>query len=180
MNASLPLSQQRGRLLLRRPAQADLDFLVDLFSRHELVAHRPDPVADTPQQSAARLARDIGHWDRYGFGRWAVEADGKPVGFGGVTVSADFDGLNLSYHLHPQSWGHGYATELVTQALSAAFGPLQADRVIGLARAANPASRRVLEKCGFAFEREVMLHGAPTMLFALARPHWVRISDPAA
>lgn len=180
MNASLPPSQQRGRLLLRRPTEADLDFVVDLFARNELVAHRPDPVADTPQQSAARLARDIGHWDRHGFGRWAVEADGKLVGFGGVTVSADFDGLNLSYHLHPQSWGHGYATELVMQALYAAFGPLQAERVIGLARPANPASRRVLEKCGFAFEQEVMLHGAPTMLFAMARPHWIRIPDPAA
>lgn len=177
MNASLPLSQRSERLLLRRPAQADLDFLIDLFSRWELVAHRPDPIADTPQQSAARLARDIGHWDKHGFGRWAVEADGKLVGFGGVTVSADFGGLNLSYHLHPESWGHGYATELVTAALQAAFGPLHADRVIGLARAANPASRRVLEKCGFAFEQEVMLHGAPTMLFALARPRW--ISGPA-
>ncbi|UVK53993.1 GNAT family N-acetyltransferase [Mesorhizobium sp. AR02] len=178
MNASLPLSQRSERLLLRRPAQADLDFLIDLFSRWEPVAHRPDPVADTPQQSAARLARDIGHWDKHGFGRWAVEADGKLIGFGGVTVSADFDGLNLSYHLHPESWGHGYATELVAAALQAAFGPLHADRVIGLVRAANPASRRVLEKCGFTFEQEVMLHGAPTMLFALARPRW--ISSPAA
>ena len=178
MNASLPLSQRSERLLLRRPAQADLDFLIDLFSRWELVAHRPDPVADTPQQSAARLARDIDHWDMHGFGRWAVEADGGLVGFGGVTVSADFDGLNLSYHLHPESWGLGYATELVTAALQAAFGPLHADRVIGLVRPANPGSRRVLEKCGFAYEQEVMLHGATTMLFALARPRW--ISGPAA
>ncbi len=174
MNAPLPSSQHSERLLLRRPAEADLDFLVDLFSRQELVAHRPDPVPDTPQQSAARLARDIGHWDRHGFGRWAVEADGTLIGFGGVTVSADFDGLNLSYHLHPRSWGHGYATELVTEALRTAFGPLRADRVIGLVRAANPASRRVLEKCGFTFEKEVMLYGAPTLLLALARPDRTR------
>jgi RimJ/RimL family protein N-acetyltransferase len=180
MNASLPLSQRSGRLLLRRPAEADLDFLVDLFSRQEVVAHRPDPVADTPQQSAARLARDIGHWDKHGFGRWAVEADGKLVGFGGITLSTDFDGLNLSYHLHPESWGHGYATELVKAALSAAFGPLHADRVIGLVRAANPASRRVLEKCGFTFEQEVMLRGAPTMLFVLTQTRRADRSSPHA
>ena len=178
MNASLPLSQRSGRLVLRRPAEADLDFLVDLFSRWEVVAHRPDLVTDTPQQSAARLARDIGHWDKHGFGRWAVEADGKLVGFGGVTLSADFDGLNLSYHLHPESWGHGYATELVTAALHAAFGPLHADRVIGLVRTANPASRRVLEKCDFTFEQEVMLHGAPTMLFVLTRARPADTSSP--
>ena len=169
MKVSLPAKQRTGRLLLRRPAEADLDFLIDLFSRQELVAHRPDPVPDTPQQSAERLARDIGHWDKHGFGRWAVEAGGELIGFGGVTLSRDYDGLNLSYHLHPLSWGHGYATELVAEALRTAFGPLRAERVVGLVRPANPASRRVLEKCGFTLEKEVMLHGAPTMLFALAR-----------
>ncbi|RAZ92787.1 GNAT family N-acetyltransferase [Mesorhizobium hawassense] len=165
MSRSLPSSQDSKRLLLRRPAAADLDFLVDLFSRPELVAHRPDPTPDTLQQSAARLARDIDHWDKNGFGRWAVEAEGRLVGFGGVTLSSDFEGLNLSYHLHPGSWGHGYASELVMEALRAAFLTLEAERVIALARPANPASRRVLEKSGFTFDRDVMLHGAPTGLF---------------
>lgn len=167
MAAPLPSSQRSARLLLRRPGQADLDFLVDLFSRPELVAHRPDPTPDTEQQSAARLARDLDHWDKRGFGRWAVEADGRLVGFGGVTVSNDFDGLNLSYHLHPASWGQGYASELVMEALRAAFLTLEAEHVIALARPTNPASRRVLEKCGFAFGREVMLHDAPTGLFII-------------
>jgi len=180
MNAPLPPSQRTERLLLRRPAEVDLDFLIDIFSRQELVAHRPDPVPDTPQQSAARLARDIDHWDKHGFGRWAVEANGELIGFGGVTVSDDFGGLNLSYHLHPKSWGHGYATELVTEALRTAFGPLRTGRVIGLVRPANPVSRRVLEKCGFTFEQEVLLHGAPTMLFALTRPQRAEFSDSAA
>lgn len=165
MSAPLPSSQRTERLLLRRPQLGDLDFLVDLFSRPELVAHRPDPTPDTPQQSAARLSRDIDHWDRHGFGRWEVEADGRLVGFGGVTVSNDFQGLNLSYHLHPGSWGRGYASELVMEALRAAFLTLEAERVIALARPANPASRRVLEKCGFTFDREVMLHDAPTGFF---------------
>jgi RimJ/RimL family protein N-acetyltransferase len=112
----------------------------------------------------------MAHWDEHGFGRWAAEADGKLVGFGGVTVSKEFDGLNLSYHFHPDSWGKGYATELVQEALDLAFRSLKADRVIGLVRPANPASRRVLERTGFTFEQEVELHGAPTMLFALERP----------
>ncbi|RUU94866.1 N-acetyltransferase, partial [Mesorhizobium sp. M7A.T.Ca.TU.009.01.3.1] len=74
----------------------------------------------------------------------------------------------------------GYATELVMEALRTAFGPLRADRVVGLVRPANPASRRVLEKCGFAFEKEVMLRGAPTILLALAHPGKANISGPAA
>ncbi|MGY5808078.1 GNAT family N-acetyltransferase [Rhizobium sp. LEGMi198b] len=164
----LPLVRRTKRLLLRSPVEADLDFVTALFARPELVAHRPDPTPDMPDASARRLSRDIDHWCHHGFGRWAVEADGRLIGFGGVTVSKEFDGLNLSYHLHPDSWGHGYATELVSDVLSFAFNSLHAEQVIGLVRSANAASRRVLEKSGFAFEREVMLHGAPTNLFVLS------------
>jgi len=154
------------RLLLRVPVETDLDFAAALFSRQELVAHRPDPMPDTPEESARRLARDMDHWRGHGFGRWAVEADSGLIGFGGVTVSKEFEGLNLSYHLYPDSWGKGYATELVRKVLDFAFNDLHAERVIGLVRPVNVASRNVLEKCGFTLERDVMLHGASTNLFA--------------
>lgn len=155
-----------SRLSLRMPEERDLDFLTVLFSRPELVAHRPNPSPDSPEESARRLARDRAHWRLHGFGRWAIEREGRLIGFGGVTVSTEFKGLNLSYHLHPDDWGSGYATELVTEALAFARNDLHAARAIGLVRPVNVASRRVLEKCGFGFEREVMLHGAPTHLLS--------------
>ena len=105
---ALPSAVRRtARLRLRIPVEGDIDFLTRLFSRPELVAHRPVPRPDSPEECAARLARDIGHWKDHGFGRWAVEAKGALIGFGGVTVSKEFDGLNLSYHLQPESWGAG-------------------------------------------------------------------------
>jgi RimJ/RimL family protein N-acetyltransferase len=162
-----PVAERRTpRLLLRRPTLADLNFMVDLFSRPELVAHRPHPEPDPADVTAARLDREMGHWARHGFGRWAVEQEGALIGFGGLSRKTGFEALNMSYHLHPAAWGHGYASELAAEALLVAFGPLQASRVIGLVRPANPASRRVLERLGFAPEGEVMLDGAPTILLA--------------
>ncbi|MCJ8520624.1 RimJ/RimL family protein N-acetyltransferase [Pseudorhizobium tarimense] len=157
------------RLHLRPPNPSDLDFLVRLFSLPELVAHRPNPRPDTPEESAARLDRDIRHWNDCGYGRWAVLVDENLIGFGGVTVSKKFDGLNLSYHLHPDYWGSGFATELVREAVRFAFEDLGANRLVGLVRTSNPASRKILERSGFLFEQEVMLHGAPTNLYALVR-----------
>lgn len=162
----MAMIRKTQRLVLRMPEERDLDFVAALFARPELVAHRPDPTPDSPAESARRLSRDRAHWRLHGFGRWAIETDGRPIGFGGVTVSTEFEGLNLSYHLHPDYWGRGYATELVTEALAFACHDLQAKRVIGLVRPVNVASRRVLEKCGFGFEREIMLHGAPTHLLS--------------
>ncbi|AOO83578.1 GNAT family N-acetyltransferase [Bosea vaviloviae] len=159
-------SRRSSRLVLRIPRPDDLDFLVALFQRPELVAHRPHPRPDTPEASAERLARDIAHWRQHGFGRWAIEQSGALIGFGGLTVKPGVEGLNLSYHLDPTSWGRGFASEFVAEALAVAFGPLRASRVIGLVRPANPASRRVLEKSGFVFEREIMLDGASTQQLA--------------
>lgn len=158
--------RQTARLSLRPPAQADLRFVVDLFARPELVAHRPNPEPDSAEASATRLERDMAHWQRHGFGRWAIERDGTLIGFGGLTHKADFEGLNVSYHLHPDAWGMGYASEVLAEALSVAFDQLEAERVIGLVRPANPASRRVLERVGFVPEGEVLLEGAPTVLLA--------------
>jgi RimJ/RimL family protein N-acetyltransferase len=154
------------RLRLRLPAPTDLPFIIDLFSRNELVAHRPDPEPDSAETSLGRLTREIAHWQQHGFGRWAVEADDELIGFGGVTRSPFFAGHNLSYHLHPDFWRLGYATELARFAIDFALNDLGAFRVIGLARNANPASQRVLQKAGLSFESDVILHGKPINLFS--------------
>jgi RimJ/RimL family protein N-acetyltransferase len=159
--------RQTASLVLRRPNASDRDFVVDLFSRLEMVAHRPHPVPDSPEISEQRLLRDMQHWQSRCFGRWAVEHGGRLIGFGGLTHKHGFGGLNISYHLHPDSWGKAYASELVNEAVAVAFGPLQAQRIIGLVRAANQASRRVLERNGFSFERDMEFDGAPTQLLAL-------------
>ncbi|WP_245312416.1 GNAT family N-acetyltransferase [Rhizobium sp. R693] len=170
MRATQPSATRKtARLSLHPPESPDIDFIVDMFSRRDLVAHRPDPRPDTPEESAARLARDMAHWKDHGFGRWAALAGENLVGFGGVTVSKEFEGLNLSYHLHPDYWGHGFATELVTETIRFAFEDVGACRIVGLVRPINPTSRRVLERCGFSFEQEVMLHDSPTHLYALGR-----------
>lgn len=158
--------RRTARLVLRPPELSDRDFLIDLFARPEVVAHRPHPVPDEPAASIARLARERAHWVEHGFGRWMLLRDGRPIGAGGLTRKAGVPDLNLSYHLHPEAWGQGYASELVAEALAVAFGPLDARRVVGLVRPANPASRRVLERAGFVSEGQVMLDGAPTVLLA--------------
>ncbi len=158
---------QTPRLTLRPPHINDLPFLTDMFSRPELTRHRPDPTPDDAAASAARLERDMAHWAEHGFGRWAVLQDGERIGFGGVAHSLHYDALNLSYHVHPGFWGHGFATEIAQAAVSFALHDLQASLIIGLARSINPASQRVLQRAGLVYQRDVPLYGEMTGLFEL-------------
>jgi len=147
----------------------DLDFAATLFALPDMLAHRPDPRPETRAEVERRLITDIAHWNNHGFGRWTLEDERGRVGFSGLSHKAGFDGLNLSFHIHPDAWGKGYATEFGRAALAEGFGRLTASRIIGLARVANPASRAVLRRLGFAYLGEVPLGPAPTGLFEKRR-----------
>ncbi len=149
------------RLTLRMPLAEDLRFLTMLFALPEIVAHRPVPKPDTPAQSAARLAAEQAHWQEHRFGRWIVQSQDQVIGIGGLNWMPAYGALNLSYHFDPAVWGQGFASELAREALAFAFVELKAERVMGLVRPGHPASRRVLQKCGFTYEAPLDLRGAP-------------------
>jgi RimJ/RimL family protein N-acetyltransferase len=68
--------------------------------------------------------------------------------------------LSLGYALAPEAWGRGYATEAARAIIDASFLLTNAVEILASARVENPASRRVLEKCGFA-HRGAGREGAP-------------------
>lgn len=55
----------------------------------------------------------------------------------------------IGYWLGTPYWGCGYATEGVRALVDMAFTHSEADALVASVRVVNPASRRVLEKCGF-------------------------------
>jgi len=78
-------------------------------------------------------------------------------------------------------WGRGYATEAVRALLGHAFGALGYERLSSRARVSNPASRRVLEKCGFQWSGVSLIRihalksSAPVDCFRLDRGLWASL-----
>jgi RimJ/RimL family protein N-acetyltransferase len=69
-------------------------------------------------------------------------------------VSAGADGeieVEIGYAIAPEAWGKGIATEAVRMVIDTVFALTPAARIVANSRAHNPASRRVLEKVGFAY-----------------------------
>ena len=65
----------------------------------------------------------------------------------------------------PDRWNQGLATELGAASLEVAFGPLGLVDVVSFTLPHNQASRRVMEKLGFAFERDTLYAGLPHVLY---------------
>jgi RimJ/RimL family protein N-acetyltransferase len=84
----------------------------------------------------------------------------------------------IGYWLGVKFWGHGYATEAVHAVIDHAFADLECEAVAAGARVTNPASRRVLEKCGFQWTGvgltriRALASSAPVDRFRLERAIW--------
>jgi RimJ/RimL family protein N-acetyltransferase len=87
----------------------------------------------------------------------------------------------IGYWLGVPFWGRGYATEAARAVIDHAFGDLGCAAMLGRARVSNPASRRVLEKCGFQwigvglYRIPALASSAPADRFRLDRSLWASI-----
>src|SRR6185503_5796726 len=84
----------------------------------------------------------------------------------------------LGYWLGVPYWGKGYATEALHAVVDYAFTDLGHEALQAGARVTNPASRRVLEKCGFQwtgvglYRIRAINSSAPIDRFRLERRIW--------
>ena len=86
--------------------------------------------------------------------------------------------VDLGYMLAIEQWGKGFATEIATALIEAAFHDLRAERVISTVDINNGASIRVLEKIGMRWEAVYRRHRRAKNrwwdchLFVLPREVW--------
>jgi RimJ/RimL family protein N-acetyltransferase len=142
-----------ARLIYRPPSMNDAERLFQIYSDPLTQAFNPAGPMSDRGQATALLDAWIGHWERYGWGWWAIAERAEPervIGFGGV-AHYDYLGearVNVGYRFATEAWGKGFATELGRAALEHAFLALGIERVWALVRPDHQASIKVLEKIG--------------------------------
>jgi ribosomal-protein-alanine N-acetyltransferase len=159
------------RLIAERLRFEDLDELCRM--------HRDPRVMATlgGLRSAAQtqqfLRDNLRHWAQHGYGLWTFrsQADGRFVGRGGLrhVHVGGRDEVELAYALMAAFWGRGLATEMAKALVTVAFEPLGMADIVAFTLATNLASRRVMEKVGFQFERDLAHAGLPHVLYRITR-----------
>jgi RimJ/RimL family protein N-acetyltransferase len=131
---------------------------------------RPPSEADVIEGLAAKVA----HWERHGFGLWLLRdrRTGETVGRGGLqhTFVAGVHEVEVGWSIVPERWGQGLATELALTSVDIGFNELQLRELVAFTLPDNIASRRVMEKAGFAFERDIEHAGLPHVLYRRQAP----------
>jgi RimJ/RimL family protein N-acetyltransferase len=167
------------RLTLRAPRHGDVEALAVLANDRriaEYTARIPHPfgVADAEQFIETVNKRD-------GEICFVVTFDDALIGACGIDPRED--GSEIGYWLGAPYWGQGFATETVRAVIDHAFGELDYAMLNAGARVSNPASRRVLEKCGFQWTGvrlsriRAINSAAPIDRFRLDRGLWASLKS---
>lgn len=113
------------------------------------------------------LRNAIEHWERYGCGIWIFRGldDGRFIGRAGLrnVVIGGRTEIELLYAVMPEFWRKGFATEMSRAILEIAerFGIAS---VVAFTLHTNQGSRRVMEKSGFRYQRDIVWAGRPHVL----------------
>jgi len=174
---SIPVLETK-RLALRAPRLEDAKTVATLANDRRIA------------ENAARIPHPYKMSDAEGFISGANKAGGEAVFLitlrdktviGACGVRLQDETPELGYWLGVPHWGNGYATEALHAVIDYAFTDLSHKALQAGARVTNPASRRVLEKCGFQwtgvglYRIASIKSSAPIDRFRLERGIWSAI-----
>ena len=141
------LITERLRLRPWADTPADLARLADLYGREEVTRWLGGAPSVPPAELVARWSALHSRDPR--FGCWAIElADGTAAGT--VLLKPLPNGVGeveVGWHLHPDSWHHGYATEAARKVVRRAF-EAGLPEVYAVVRPGNDASLAVCRRLG--------------------------------
>ena len=168
------------RLALRRPTLADVKAIAHLANDRRIAENTrrlPHPYL---QDHAVEFVRAMAADRRETV--FLIEQAHSPIGMVGIDWREP-ELPELGYWLGFEHWGQGFGTEAARAVIDFFFEEFEAEHLISGARVANPASRNILEKCGFQWSGvelhrfEALGSSTPVDCFRLSRSVWSSLKN---
>ena len=163
------------RLTLRRPTLADVKAIAHLANDRRIAENTRRLPHPYQQDHAVEFVRATAAAERETV--FLIEQNFSPIGMVGIDRSEP-DAPELGYWLGVEHWGQGFGTEAARAMIDYFFEEFDREHLFAGARVTNPASRNILEKCGFQWSG-VELHrfealgcSSPVDRFRLSRSVW--------
>ncbi|TPI98757.1 GNAT family N-acetyltransferase [Mesorhizobium sp. B2-8-1] len=168
------------RLVMRAPCESDIAQLVELAdNRHvaEMLARMPHPYGEAEARAFLAMAKSR----RAGIA-YALTLAGTETFVGCAGLNTTDRGLELGYWIGEPYWKRGFATEASHALVDLAFQRTNIQVLHASTRVINPASRRVIHKCGFQYAGQGMLNSivagqVPVERYRLDRKTWTSLRN---
>jgi len=160
---------ETGRMILRPFEASDAPAAFGWLGDPIVMRFTPTGPDKSIEETRARLAGYVDHQKAHGFSKWLIlnRDSGVVMGDSGLLVLQDQAWVDLGFRFAQAYWGKGFATEVATAWVRAAFDEFRLTRLGAFVHPENHASIRILEKLGFYVERREMVMGMDSIVFLL-------------
>jgi len=163
------------RLIMRAPRESDIPALVQLADNlhvAQMLARMPHRYGEPEARAFIAMSGQKQPGASYAL---TLAGTGTFVGCAGLNVKDR--GLELGYWIGEPYWKRGYATEAAHALVDLAFRSTGIQVLHVSVRVINPASRRVIHKCGFQYAGQGMMNSivagqVPIERYRLDRKTW--------
>jgi len=152
--SALPVLETR-RLRLRALTMRDERDMFRYASDPAVSRHVLWEAHETPRQTRSALRSALRQYRAGAPSSFAIErkSDRRMIGtIGFMWINCEHRSGEVGYSLARDCWNQGYATEALAAVLRFGFQTLRLNRIEAQHEVDNPASGRVMEKCGMACE----------------------------
>ena len=166
---------ETSRMRFRQFTLEDLDALSKIVGDPEVMKYIGTGGARGLQSAEKTIRIILSHWEKHGFGIWAVEnkASRRLMGWCGLQHLDKTPEVEVAYLFDHQYWRQGYATEAARAALRYGFENRKLDRIVAITRSENIGSYRVMEKLGMRYERDAHFYGVDVIYYAIKREEFL-------
>jgi RimJ/RimL family protein N-acetyltransferase len=166
---------ETDRLTIRPWQQDDAERLLDIMSRVEVMKWLGDGGVPVLLNHIDEARQRIDRWNERSatppLGYWAVELTATGRLAGAVLLqtlpNAERGEVEIGWWLHPDSWGHGYATEAARAVLDHGFAA-GLPEILAVTHLGNQPSMNMCRKLGMSHEGAVeKWYDGPVELFRI-------------
>lgn len=172
MTAELP-NLETERLWLRKMEPSDLPHVGKMLADPRMTKYIGYVAGQwTPEKW---MERTVERREKDGLSFLAVELKPKRLFIAQIgLLLQEIDGkkeVEVGYHLLPEYWGNGYATEAAKACMEWGFKNLNVPRIISIIHPENQASINVAKRNGLKFDKEALFRGSPAVVYSLENPY---------
>jgi len=154
------------RVFLAEWELADAPFLLELVNTPGWIENIGDRNIHNIADAEAYIKKLRLPYGSYGYGFYSLRLNGsnKMIGLCGIIKRMGLNEPDLGFALMPEHEGEGYMYEICSALLKHAFVKLGLSKIVAITTDQNIKSKKLLERLGMKYEKDVKLPKDPTML----------------
>ena len=172
------------RLVLREWTDDDIEPFAEMCADVEVMRHFPSVM--TRDETVEMVAAIRSRFTDQGYGLWAVEHDGRFIGYVGLNstgpafVTSFSPCREVGWRLARHAWGRGFAAEAARESLRIGFEEHGLDIIYSWTTRANIRSENVMKRLGMMRRADLDFEhpgtpgweGAPHIVYSLTSDQW--------